>query len=278
MATPTRMRRVAALAGAFLLISFCTAGCYTRLTTPKEAINYLDPDGVPLGPFAIKAPEYNTILRQQVQATGPAQSAYRFQPGTRVVIEVWGHAISTTVNIRPDGFIDLPLIGDVQAEGRTIAALKDEVSARYAEFFVEQPQVIVNTDVTENQETVRAGEVSVINPTGNSGVVNLTGDEYLSQVLANISALSATSEWNEIAIIRRGRVSDERYVIVCDMEMLFRNGDFDQDVKMRNGDIVFVPREKNTILQEIWASMGMLAQFSQNADLTTLYIERIEGY
>jgi polysaccharide export outer membrane protein len=273
----SRSRAVVAL---LLLIPLLlvTAGCYTRLTTPKEAINYLSPGGEPVGPFAIKAPDYNAFLRDQEEQGNLSESEYRLIPGTRVQIEVYGHGIEATVNIRPDGIIDLPLVGDVQAEGRTISQLKSEVSDRFKEFFVDPPQIILNTDVTENQDEVKAGDVSVINPTGRSGVVNLTGDEFLSQILADVRAFHPKAEWNEIAVIRRGRAIEERYVIVCDMEKLLRQADFDQDVKMRNGDIVFVPHEKNTILEEIVASFGVLSDFVSDADSITSYIERVEGY
>lgn len=253
-------------------------GCYSRLTTPKEALHYVDTEGQPVASkkaTVILAPAYNQVVRD---LSDPDKTQYRFRPGTRISVRVYGHSIGETVSIRPDGRIDLPLVGDVHVEGRTIREVKEEVSEKYAQFFVDPPQVIINTEVTDLNNVVLAGNVSVINPTGSQGVVNLTGDEMLSQILARVQGLNPRSEWNEIAIIRRGLATKERYVIVCDIEHLIRYGDLDQDVKMRNQDVVFIPAETNTLLQELFASVGVLGRFSQDLDLIAGFIERVEGY
>lgn len=259
-----------------------TSGCYTRLTNPKEAKHFRNPDGSLMESDGmtkarmIMAPQYNEFLRTK---SADGRPPYYLQPGTLISLEIYGHAIERSVTIRPDGKVDLPLIGEVDAAGQTIGDFKDQVSQKYAAFYVDPPQVILNTSVTENDPTVRAGEVSVIQPTGAQGVVNLTGDEYLSQALANLGALNPKSEWNEIAIIRRGaKETTERYVIVCDMEQLLHRGDMDQDVRLRNGDIVFIPAEQNTLIEEIFASMNVLAAFVGDAEQITQYIERVEGY
>lgn len=252
-------------------------GCYTRLTNPKETLVYTSPDGQLLKSShatAIRAPAYNKVLKDK----GIHSFEYLLQAGTRITVDVYGHSITQTVNIRPDGKVDLPLVGDMDAAGKTIRDFKNDVSTAYAEFFVDAPQIILNTETTQLGDTVQGGDVSIINPTGPQGVVNLTGDERLSQVLASVSALHPKSEWNEIAIIREGRKVKERYLIICDIEQLVRYGDLDQDILMRNGDVVFVPYEKNTLLEELFATIGVLGQLSGDAATVTDYIERIEGY
>ena len=117
-------------------------------------------------------------------------------------------------------------------------------------------------------------------PTGAQGVVNLTGDEMLSEVLAEVGALHPKSEWNEVAIIRRGRgdATSERYLIIADIEKLIRYGDLEQDVAMRNGDVVFIPFEKNTLLEELFASVRVLGTLAQDANTVTSYIDFVEGF
>ena len=263
-----------------VILGSLASGCYTRLTHPKESFNLLGPDGKPYESSvatAILAPLYNRVLRER---TGGMDPVYILQPGTRVRVEVYGHGINESVNIRPDGKIDLALIGDVQAAGRSIQELKKEVATRYQEFFVDPPQVILNMETALNQSEVLAGDVSVLNPTGPQGVVNLTGDEMLSEVLAEVGALHPKSEWNEVAIIRRGRgaASDERYLIISDIEKLIRYGDLDQDVAMRNGDVVFIPFEKNTLLEELFASVRVLGSLAMEADRVTAYVDFVEGF
>ena len=79
-----------------------------------------------------------------------------------------------------------------------LIAFKNEVSERYREFYIDPPQVIVNTETTQFGDRIQGGEVAVLNPTGRQGVITLTGDDRLSRVLARSEALQDKSEWEQI--------------------------------------------------------------------------------
>jgi polysaccharide biosynthesis/export protein len=264
-----------------LALFLAPLGCWSRLTTPKESFLYETGDkrSSPL----VTAPEYLEELKRIEERLGPA--LYRMVVGTRITLEVYGHGIRETVNVRPDGMVDLPLVGDVQAEGKSIPDFKQEIAGLYQPFFQQKPQIILNTDRESELAGpgVRAGDVSVLNPraggglTG-AGVVNITGDEHLSQILAQVNALSTDSEWRQIAVIRRSRDHQQSVIILCDVERLIKYGDLRQDIPMKNGDVVFIPIERHTLIQEIWATIGLVAQLSNNANTITDYIERIERY
>jgi protein involved in polysaccharide export with SLBB domain len=270
-----------------LLLALPQTGCWTRLTTPKESFLYQPADQAndPVQTAKVlTAPQYQEVLRKIEAKDGPLE--YRLVVGTRVNVEVYGHGIKESVNIRPDGMVDLPLIGDVRAEGRTIPMMKKEVSELYKPFFQQEPQIIINTDRDNDLSGgVKAGDVSVINPRASggysmfgAGVVNITGDERLSQILASVHALTTDTEWRQIAVIRRSRDQKDSVIILCDVESLIKYGDVRQDILMRNGDIVFIPIERNTLIQEIWATFSLVAQITSNANTITDYIERIERY
>src|ERR1041384_3346657 len=125
-----RVLRLAAVlpAAALLLVPL---GCWTRLTTPQESFLYKVNGEGPQGKTApvLTAPQYAQVLKEIEARDGPQE--YRMVVGTRVNVEVYGHGIKDTLNVRPDGMIDLPLIGDVKAEGRSIPELKKEISGLY---------------------------------------------------------------------------------------------------------------------------------------------------
>jgi polysaccharide biosynthesis/export protein len=261
-------------------------GCWTRLTTPKESFLYKSDEEEKEGQKApvLTAPQYQAILKKIEEKDGPEQ--YRMVIGTRVNLEVYGHQIKESLNIRPDGIVDLPLIGDVKAEGKTIPELKKEISTLYKPFFQQEPQIILNTDRESDLIGLggRAGEVAVINPKAGSGSgttsgrLTINGDEHLSQVLASVNGLTTEAEWRQIAVIRKSRDKKNSVIILCDMERFIKFGDLQQDVHMRNGDVVFIPVERHTAIQEIWATLGMVAVLTGNANTITDYIERLERY
>lgn len=269
---------------ALLALVILPVGCWSRLTTPKESFLYEQPlEGNEVKKaIVLTAPQYQEELAKLEAKFGPQQ--YRMVVGTRVCVEVYGHGIKEVLNIRPDGVIDLPIVGDVKAEGKTIPEFKKEVAVLYKPYFQQEPQVLINTDRDSDfGPGVRAGDVAVINPrfsgfTNTTGVVNITGDERLSQILAQSHGLSTETEWRQIAVIRQDRTHKESVIILCDLEKLIKYGDLRQDILMRNQDVVFIPIERHTAIQEIWASFNLVAEITGNANTITDYIERIERY
>ncbi len=265
-----------------LLLLICAPlvlpGCYTRVTTPQSTFTYYDGEGnlIPSTTATIiTAPQYIAVLRER--GISPEEE-YVLPPGIRINVEVYGHEIQRVVNVRPDGYVDLPLIGDVQAVGRSVFEFKSDISERYREFFVDPPQVIVNTETTEFGDRVQGGEVAVLNPTGRQGVITLNGDDRISRVLARTEALRDKSEWEQIAVIRQGKATGDRYVILCDIRRLVFLGDGDQDILMRNGDIVFVPYEVDTWLEEFVETFRVAGDVARDFEAITDFISTVEGY
>src|SRR4029079_7713634 len=68
---------------------------------------------------------------------------YALQPGDKLRIEVYKDAqLSQSVQVRPDGKITLPLIGDIAAMGLTRIALRDRVATALKDY-VNNPVVTV---------------------------------------------------------------------------------------------------------------------------------------
>src|SRR3954465_11417396 len=59
---------------------------------------------------------------------------YRINPGDKLRIEVYkDNQLSQSVQVRPDGKVTLPLIGDIEAIGRTPIELRDSIGAALKE-------------------------------------------------------------------------------------------------------------------------------------------------
>ncbi|MBX2883596.1 MAG: polysaccharide export protein [Granulosicoccus sp.] len=69
--------------------------------------------------------------------------AYRLGTGDVVRVSVWKNPeLSVTVPVRPDGFISVPLVGDVLAGGETPEAIADDTERKLTRF-IRTPQVSV---------------------------------------------------------------------------------------------------------------------------------------
>src|SRR5688500_7658958 len=68
-------------------------------------------------------------------ATTLPNADYRLVPGDKLRIEVYkDQQLSQSLQVRPDGKITLPLVGDVSAEGRTSTELRDALVTSLKEY------------------------------------------------------------------------------------------------------------------------------------------------
>ena len=92
----------------------------------------------------------------------PAQEAddqYIIRPADVLAINVWKETeISRSVPVRSDGRISLPLIGDVQASGRTPRQLQDDISKKLASF-ISEPDVTVIVQETHAKNSMSSDKL-----------------------------------------------------------------------------------------------------------------------
>lgn len=73
-----------------------------------------------------------------------AQGAYLLGVGDSIAITVYGEAgLSGQQAVGPDGSITMPLIGRVEASGRTADQLSADITARLADGYLRQPSVSI---------------------------------------------------------------------------------------------------------------------------------------
>ncbi|UCC14686.1 MAG: polysaccharide biosynthesis/export family protein [Gammaproteobacteria bacterium] len=141
------------------------------------------------------------------------------------------------VPIRPDGKISAPLIGEVQAAGRSTSALNSEITSRLEEFLV-QPKVSVIALEFNSFEYTIDGEV--VEP----GVYPLSTEVSITKAIAKAGGLSKgqyRASTIELADLTHAYVAREGRVLPVDFVRLFREGDLRFDIDLRPGDYIQIP-------------------------------------
>src|SRR5688572_32963092 len=83
------------------------------------------------------------------------ESDYRLGPEDQIQFFVWKEPdLSTSVVVRPDGKISLPLIGEIEAVGRTAAELQDETTKRLRKYVTEPAVTVIVTQVNSPKISV----------------------------------------------------------------------------------------------------------------------------
>src|SRR3954471_8526744 len=79
----------------------------------------------------------------------PLATEYFIGPGDKLRIEVYKDAqLSQSLQVRPDGKITLPLVGDVVAAGRTSVELRDAISESLKEYISNPVVTVIVTETT----------------------------------------------------------------------------------------------------------------------------------
>lgn len=121
---------------------------------------------------------------------------YRLVAGDKLRIEVYREPqLSQSLQVRPDGKITLPLIGDIVAAGETPSAVRDALTAAFQEY-INNP--VVTVIVVEAQPQT----ISVM------GEVNSPGVQPLKYPMTVIDALATAGGFKDFAnkkniVIRR---------------------------------------------------------------------------
>lgn len=103
--------------------------------------------------------------------------------------------LSGPVTVRPDGKITLKLIGDVQAEGRTVKDINAEIQERLKEF-IPEPYV------TTQMRTVNSMKVYVVGRVTAPGAFNVGSNVTLLQALALSKGFTPWAKKHKMVLVR----------------------------------------------------------------------------
>jgi polysaccharide export outer membrane protein len=133
--------------------------------------------------------------------------AYRLGPGDAIVIDVFEvEELSGPASIDASGLIRLPLIGEVEAAGRTARELEDALEQRFAQGLLQDPQIKVAI------EDFRSQPVSIVGEVAEPGVYQLQGKRRLLEVLAMAGGF--TERVGETIAISRPAAGADRIISV----------------------------------------------------------------
>jgi polysaccharide export outer membrane protein len=197
--------------------------------TPQAGTPQADTAGssVPAG----TAPPASRAPAPQGPAAAALPADYRLAIGDKLRVEVYKDAqLSQSLQVRPDGKITLPLIGDMNAAGLTSIELRDRIAAALKEY-VTNPVVTVIVVETVPPVVYVMGEVT------NAGAVPLNGPMSVLQALAMAGGFREFANTKDIRVLRRSPRGVQ--TITFNYKAAVK-GDGDP-VMLQPGDTVIVP-------------------------------------
>jgi len=166
-------------------------------------------------------------------AQGLSSPLFALGPEDILEISVWkDEALTKQVVVRPDGWISFPLIGDIQAAGRTVEELRQEIQTRIKSYIPDAP-------VTVMVIKVGSPKVYVVGKVAKPGVYIMGEPMRVMQVLAMAGGATPFADKNSILIIREENSKQRIYNF--DYNKVANGKELEQNISLRPGDTIVVP-------------------------------------
>lgn len=162
---------------------------------------------------------------------------YVIGPWDTLQIFVWRNPeLSSTVPVRPDGKISIPLVEDMQAVGKTPSQLARDLEAQLSEY-LRSPEVNI---IVANQGT--ANQIQVVGMVGQPQSLPYRADIRVLDVIIAVGGLHQFAAGNRAKIVRQ--VDGEPVECGVRLDDLYTAGDMSQNIRLYPGDKLFVPEAR----------------------------------
>jgi len=175
----------------------------------------------------------DTVLPEPTRADFVGESRpYLIGPFDKLTIDVFGIEDLSKREVQTDasGRISFPLVGVLDAAGRTPSELEASLEEKLREAHVRDPQVTVNLRETVSQVVTVDGEVR------KPGLYPVVGQMTLMRAVATAEGLSDMASRRNVAVFRT--VGGQKYVALYDLKAI-RHGAY-PDPEIFPNDVVVV--------------------------------------
>jgi len=198
-------------------------------------------EGVTPGPSEQPAPAEEAPEAAVPEGMQPQAAGVQLRPGDVLSISVRGEPeLSGAVHIRPNGAIVLPMLGQVQAAGKTVTQLADDLTTMLEEY-------VLNPLVSVIQVGGVPRLVSVLGAVRAPGTYDVRQYPSILTVLAAAGGPTPEADMARALLVRDG----QRVLIV--KEVIEGEPVIPEDVPLQAGDAIIVPSLAERALRVVGA-------------------------
>jgi polysaccharide export outer membrane protein len=231
------LRRIIASTSVFLFCTGLLAACATR---PVEQAPAHYPSGATTSyetlaaepSEALSAQPTPTSASAAVTANPQETEEYQIGPQDLLEVKVFGvEELSRTVRVNNRGFIDLPLVGMVEAAGLTSEELEARIATALVRDFLQDPDVSIFIVEYTSQRVSVGGAVK------KPGVYPLRGPTTLLESIATAQGLTDLANPSEVKLYRS--VADGKEQVI-DWDLSDISAGKREDPFVKGGDRILV--------------------------------------
>lgn len=179
-----------------------------------------------------------------------AQSEYRVKPGDSLVVEVLeDNSLNRSVVVLPDGTINFPFAGSVQAAGRNASEIQSALTTGIQSNFSNPPTVFVSIQPAL-QNTVPSGgggtrtlDIYFLGEVNAPGLVEVKRGTTLLQAMAVAGGVTRFAATKRVQLRRTDKKTGVQNVITLNYKDL-ANGTASNAIELKDGDVILVPERR----------------------------------
>ena len=192
------------------------------------------------------------MLAGQEPAFQERHPRYRIHSGDVIAFNFsFTPEFNQTITVQPDGYITLREVGDVQVLDKTTPEVIDAVRTAYGKV-LHDPVVSIELKDFEKPYFIVGGEVS------HPGKFDLRGDTTVIEAVTIAGGVNDRARTSELLLFRRVS-KDTVEVKRVDMKHMVSSGNLSEDLHLRPGDMILVPRTNMSKISRFipFPSLGM---------------------
>ena len=141
------------------------------------------------------------------KTVAPAPLDYRLGPEDVIDVFVWKEPdLSTTVTIRPDGKISLPVVNEIEASGKTAVELRAEITEKLNQF-------VMNPVVSVMVKQVNSLKISVLGEVRKPDIYRIKNRVTVLEAIAMAGGFTDLAKPSKVVIIRNTAAGPQRIKI-----------------------------------------------------------------
>jgi polysaccharide export outer membrane protein len=189
--------------------------------------------------------------------------------GDEVSIAVWRNDdLKTTARVDEAGNINLPLVGEVPAGGRTVSELRGDLAKAYAKYVVD-PQVTVNVSALRSQTAMVLGEVKT------QGAVTVDHDMNLFEAVARSGGFTENAGKSMVVLLRPEGDTPHAYILDMRLGSKLGEGVVGFNRYLEGGDILYVPKSNWATVEEFMGHMTSVLNALINAERFVIFMPQL---
>jgi protein involved in polysaccharide export with SLBB domain len=164
---------------------------------------------------------------------------FTLSPGDKLEIRFFFTSdLNQEVTVRPDGMINLDIIGEVEASGKTISELSSDLVKRYS-------TELLNPDISVRLESAAPVRVYIAGEVKSPGIYTIEGELTTLQAIFAAGGITENGKLSSVIVLRKDSASDTGGKIMkINLAKVIKGSNKYFDFPLQQYDVVYVPRTR----------------------------------